>query len=34
MLDVFTGLGKAIFGSKEKRKTYDSETIRMCRSRF
>ena len=26
MLDVFTGLGKAIFGSKEKRKTYDSET--------
>lgn len=28
MLDVFTDIGKAIFGSKEKRKTYDSENIR------
>ena len=28
MLDVFTGLGKAIFGSKEKRKSYDSENTR------
>ena len=28
MLDVFTDIGKAIFGSKEKRKTYDSENTR------